>query len=78
MKMGMLWFDNDKTRTLVEKVERAATFYVEKYGTEPNCCCVNPAVQIAGVETNGVELRHRKETLIYDLWIGVSDDQLDV
>ena len=74
MKLGMLWFDNDKTRTLAEKVKRAAAFYAEKYGVEPNCCGVGLGTT-DGVEAVGdIALEESRYWHRYDLWMGVSDD----
>ena len=41
---GMLWFDNDKKRTLAEKIKRAADYFNKKYGRMPNVCFVNKGV----------------------------------
>ena len=44
MKVGMMWLDNDKKRTLDEKVRRAADYYRDKYGRFPELCLVNSRV----------------------------------
>jgi hypothetical protein len=73
MKVGMLWFDNDKTRTLAEKIERAVAYYKAKYG-EPNCCCVNPAA-LNGVELepDGVTVCAMRTVLPHHFWVGVEE-----
>jgi hypothetical protein len=42
MREGWLWFDNDQSRTVEEKVRRAAERYREKFGRVPNTCYVHP------------------------------------
>ena len=44
MDVGMLWFDNDKQADLRAKIERAATYYRDKYGRMPNLCFVHPCM----------------------------------
>jgi hypothetical protein len=44
MKIGMLWFDNDKQTDLVTKIEDAADYYQHKYGLRPNLCFVHPSM----------------------------------
>ena len=41
MNVGMLWLDDDRTRSLDEKVSRAVDYYREKYGRMPDLCLVN-------------------------------------
>ncbi|MFL7813732.1 MAG: hypothetical protein ACK2TT_11365 [Anaerolineales bacterium] len=42
MEIGMLWFDNDQKASIPSKVEKAARYYQEKYGVNPNLCYVHP------------------------------------
>jgi hypothetical protein len=44
MNIGMLWFDNDPKAELTTKVERAAVYYLNKYGKSPNLCFVHPTM----------------------------------
>ncbi len=44
MKIGMLWFDNDKQTDLLTKIEHAADYYLNKYGLRPNLCYVHPSM----------------------------------
>lgn len=44
MNIGMLWFDNDPKVSLDTKVERAASYYRNKYGRSPNVCFVHPTM----------------------------------
>lgn len=44
MKIGMLWYDNDPKADLGLKIERAASYYQNKYGRTPNLCFVHPSM----------------------------------
>jgi hypothetical protein len=44
MNIGMLWFDNDPKSEFNTKVQRAATYYHDKYGRTPNLCFVHPSM----------------------------------
>lgn len=73
MQIGMLWFD-DSSRPVAEKVRRAVTHYVEKYGREPTLCLVNPATLPEGsVPANGVEMKPSRAIMPNHFWIGVGE-----
>ena len=59
MDIGMLWLDDDKNRSLEEKVKRAAQYYRDKYGRKPNVCFIN---KIPGNDSNEVD----KITIVQD------------
>ena len=42
MRIGMLWYD-DSNIDVVEKVNRAASYYRQKFHKEPNVCYVHPS-----------------------------------
>jgi hypothetical protein len=42
MKVGLLWYDPDPKKPAQEKIDEAATRYVERLGVAPNACHVNP------------------------------------
>jgi hypothetical protein len=73
MDIGMLWFD-DSSFALPEKIERAVSFYTEKYGREPTLCLVNPKT-LNGGEGNlaGVEVRKARCVMPDHFWIGVDE-----
>ena len=76
MDIGMLWFD-DSSRTLKEKVERAVSFYAEKYGQAPTLCLINPAgLNGKEGEVKGVTIRPARSVMPHHLWVGV-DDQIE-
>lgn len=76
MKTGLLWVDDDKKRTLAEKVECAAAFYrqAERYHGEPDACHVNPAMLNGERAVNGVVLVESVRVRPMCFWIGVSDE----
>ena len=39
---GLLWFDDNPTRPVGDKIERAVQSYKKKYGHSPNVCYLNP------------------------------------
>lgn len=44
MRSGELWFDNSDTRSLDEKIVRAAQYYATKHDEAPDLCYVNPTL----------------------------------
>jgi len=42
MKKGLLWYDDNPERDLVEKIERATRRYEQKFGAQPDVCYVHP------------------------------------
>lgn len=80
MNIGMLWFDNDRKTEIKSKVDRAALYYREKYGTNPNVCFVHPSMlneQIDNSSTKKVtygdiEIRTSKSVLPNHFWIGIN------
>jgi len=76
MKVGMLWYDDDKKRTLAEKVRRAADFYQRKYGQTPTLCLVNPRMTPngAGRGVGAIKLCAAHNVLPHHFWVGIADD----
>ena len=72
MDTGMLWFDNDPKLDILSKVQKAAAYYQEKYGKEPNLCFVHPSM-IADMKTDtgSVTVCSKTTILPHHFWIGV-------
>jgi hypothetical protein len=71
MKTGMLWFDNS-SRSIKEKVQEAADYYLAKYGQAPTLCFVNPTTLAGKTDpSNGVEVREAATVMPNHFWIGV-------
>ena len=73
MKIGMLWFDNDPNADLKIKVERAANYYLKKYGESPNVCFVHPSMLSSdAIKPKEIEVRTNRSVLPNHIWIGVN------
>jgi len=81
MNIGMLWFDNDPKIALSGKIDRAATYYRSKYGSNPTLCFVHPSMLAANstdhrpgdsLKTNGIEIRASRSVLPNHFWIGIN------
>jgi len=83
MNTGMLWYDNDPKTALAVKIERAAAYYRQKYGREPNVCLIHPSMvdnntpeTIQKTPVNAektVVVRPYRPVLPGHLWIGVEE-----
>ncbi len=74
MQVGLLWFDDEKKKTLEEKVQRAVTHYLQKFGQRPSVCYLNPVTMNGGPEAvSGVQLRTAKNVLMHHFWIGLEE-----
>jgi len=78
MNVGMLWFDNDPKAELAVKIQRAASYYQNKYGRSPNLCFVHPSMiptttpkPSGEVKSAGIEVRPTRSVLPNHIWIGV-------
>ena len=72
MRTGLLYFDNDKSRSLQEKVRGAVDYYVKKYEKQPNLVLVHPSMGM--VEIEGIEVRPYRPVLPGHIWIGIEDE----
>lgn len=75
MKVGMLWFDGDLKLDLGVRIERAASYYRDKYGRSPNLCIIHPST--AGEEhpgsVIGVDVRTSAAVQPHHFWLGVKE-----
>ena len=76
MVIGMLYFDNDAKKTLVEKVAAAAKYYQDKYGKAPNRCYVHPSMKTdrAFESVDGVEIYTNRSVLPHHFWVGIHQE----
>lgn len=72
MKIGMLWYDDDKTRPLAEKIKRAADYYAKKYGKAQNECHVHRAAIESEKVMDGVKVKPSKTVLENHFLLGGS------
>lgn len=73
----MLWYCDDKRKSLEEKVREAATFYQNKYGAAPTQCYVHPGMLADGASQTvaGVRLRPNRTVIKNHFWLGVGSDE---
>jgi len=65
MDKGMLWFDDRKDVTIVQKIKIAAEFFEEKYGLKAEYCYVNPQNNLDELSQHflGIQVRTSKYVL---------------
>ncbi|MGH2620881.1 MAG: hypothetical protein ACRDHG_09980 [Anaerolineales bacterium] len=74
MNIGMLWYD-DSPLDLKLRIEKAAEYYVEKYGHKPNLVVVHPSMlETEELRLNGVLVRRGPSVRPGHFWIGVDDE----
>lgn len=75
MNIGMLWYDDDRKRTLEEKVNRAADHYRQKFGRAPTLCLVNPrSLNGDPTRVSKIELRSAHNVLQHHFWMGIAEN----
>lgn len=75
MREGLLWFDNDPQRRLVDKIDRAAARYQAKFGRRPTTCYLNMADFDGQTEqSNGIRLRTVPNILRHHFWLGIENE----
>ncbi len=70
MNAGMLWLDDNPTRSVEEKILRAARYYQEKYGTAPELCFVNRATLSQETQVGAIHVLPALQILPHHFWIG--------
>jgi hypothetical protein len=78
MNVGMLWFDNDPRTPLFAKVSRAADYYHQKYGRNPDMCLVHPTMlgecpALVGGCVGKVAICSNRSIMPGHLWIGTEE-----
>ena len=71
MNVGMLWLDDDKKRSLEEKVDRAVEYYREKYGRMPEMCLVNKEMLAEEKKIGKVSVQPWTAILPHHFWVGM-------
>lgn len=71
MDVGMLWMDDDKKSSLDEKIRKAAAYYLEKYGQEPDICLVNQAMLAEEKNVDAIQVQPANNVLLNHFWVGV-------
>jgi hypothetical protein len=72
MNTGMLWYDNDPKVDMTNKIQRAADYYMKKYGQNPDLCFVHPSMLGASTLNAGqIEVRTHRSIRPHHFWIGI-------
>jgi len=73
MNTGRLWFDDDKKRTLDEKVRRALVYYARAENFQADTVWVNPATPDVPETLAGLRVRTSRTVLPMHFFIGMSE-----
>ncbi len=72
MQEGLLWFDNNPSRKLADKVKQAANCYKTKLKKKPTVCYINANQFDTSVDKiNGIRLKPAINIQPHHFWIGV-------
>ncbi len=71
--MFLVWYDNDRKRSLTAKVTAAAERYRERFGAAPALVLINPAQAGEQEEIAGIPVRPTPLVLPNHLYIGAAD-----
>ena len=70
---GLLWFDDNPTRPVGDKIERAVQRYQQKYGHNPDVCYVHPGqVPERELSVGPVKVLPAQTVLPHHFWLGVT------
>jgi len=76
MQVGLLWYDDDPSRDLAQKVGQAARRYRQKFGRRPNICYVHPSLVDGKVRrVDGVRVAPLPSILQHHFWVGEEEAQ---
>lgn len=67
--IGMLW-QNEGKLSLSENIQKAMTYYQQKYGRRPTWCHVNPAVITEAGHIEGLNIKEDRLIVKNNLWLG--------
>lgn len=75
MNEGMLWLDDNKERTIEDKVLRAVDWYKDHYGPKPNICFVNQGEIKEELQLKGISVRPAGFIRPNHFWVGTGSPQ---
>lgn len=72
---GMFWFDNQKKRSIVDRVRGAIAGYRNKFGRMPEVCLVSQTQfsELKITEVEGVQVRAYRWCLANHFIVGIDD-----
>jgi hypothetical protein len=68
--IGMLWLGESRL-SLEENVQKAADYYIQKYGRRPAWCFANPKEVAGETRVGGMTVKPMVTILPRHLWLGV-------
>ena len=77
MDQGLLWFDDRKNVTIIQKIKAAADFYEEKYGSKAECCYINPQNDLANFPRHNLEIKIKTSKYVLPNHYLLEKDQID-
>ncbi|MEE9216469.1 MAG: hypothetical protein V3U32_03450 [Anaerolineales bacterium] len=78
MDIGMLWFDSDRAIAVSERVERAATYYKEKYGRVATLCLVHPSTLAEPSKVGHTEIQPMDTVQPNHFWLGIKPQPSEI
>jgi len=78
MKVGLLWYDDDRERDIEDVIEACAQRYYEKFGVRPDTCYVNPATlerRLSPMKSN-IQVKTANNILPNHFWLGVAGSKM--
>lgn len=74
MKVGLLWYDDDRARDIEDVIEACAKRYYEKFGIRPDTCYVNPATleRERSPMKSDIQVKAAVNILPNHFWLGVA------
>ncbi|MAT43481.1 MAG: hypothetical protein CL609_14185 [Anaerolineaceae bacterium] len=74
MTTGMFWFDQEKSKSIQERIFNAAIYFQEKFGIFPTVCYLNPENKFTGFTENfHIEILYTGSIQPNHLWLGVKE-----
>ena len=76
---GLFWFDNQKKKSVVEKVRGAIEGYKKRFGGMPQLCLVNRTqfIELNLAEVDGVPIRSYRWCLEHHFIVGIDSPRPD-
>jgi hypothetical protein len=68
----MLWYDNDSSTSVADKIAQASRYYMEKYGNQPNLCFLH-AKEADRMSVDGIEVETSDAVLPDHYWLGIKE-----
>jgi hypothetical protein len=68
----MLWFDDDSSSSVADKIIRASRYYAEKYGRIPNLCFLH-SEEANEKSVDGIAVKASNAVLPDHFWLGIKE-----